>query len=219
MKRAAELQVQEGGGERALSLEELEEVAGELGISSALVRRAASDVAVRPDRDDSTFWLGGATAVLFETAVAGSVDDETMTAMVEVLRRYMGDPGTLEQQGSTRVWSPRDSSRRVFLTVVERADSTTLRLEERMPMDAQSTVGGTAFAGSFGGFLGILPLKVLVGKAAALAALGPLVVVGGTAGWLVGRAWWKRRSGGRERALREMFAQLVEIASASASAD
>ena len=100
----------------------------------------------------------------------------------------------------------------MFFTVVDRGDRTTLRLEERMPVDARVTVGGSAFAGGFGGFLAVIPLKVLVGKAAAVVAMGPLAVVGGTAGWLIGRALWKRRSRHREGDLQQAFADIVELA-------
>jgi len=215
LKRVAELhgRQSEVSDPHAMTREDLEEVVTELGISKALVAQAVGEVSVQDVRNRSSWWLGGKTDLMFEQVVGGTFDEAALTRMIEVLRRYLGDPGGVQVEGSARIWSTSGrTSRRIHFSVVEHGDETTLRLEERMPVDAQTTVGSTAFAGGFAGFLTILPLKALVAKSLLLLAMGPVTAIGATAGWLAGRALWRRRSAQREGALHSAFGEILSIA-------
>lgn len=217
LKRVVELQAREGGpaDARSMSEREIEQVVGELGLSTDLVRRAAAELSVQESRNRPVWWLGGKTDLMFEDVVDGAIDEATLGEMLEVLRRHLGDPGELEVQGNARIWRTSESTtRRVHFSVVEHEDTTTLRLEETMPVDARVTVGGSTVAGWFGGFMSVIPLKALVTKAVLLGALGPLMAVGVAVGWTVGRGLWKRRSGARERQLRRAFDEIVDISAA-----
>ena len=213
LERVAELQQREQGSDgRSMTRAEIEQVVSELGISKALVARAVSEVSVQDLRNLPVWWLGGKTDLMFEHVVPGPIDDATLTRMLEVLRRSLADPGRLEREGSSRIWSTTSATtRRVTLTVVEDGDATTLRLEERMPGDARATVGASTFGVGFLGFLGVIPLKALVLKSVLMLALGPMVAVGATVGWLGGRALWRRRSRSREEQLRRAFGEIVEL--------
>ena len=215
LQRVAELHGREGetSDAHAMTRAEIEEVVTELGISKALVARAVSEVSVQDVRNQSVWWLGGKTDVMFEQVVLGTIDEASLTRMIEVLRRTLGDPGELQTEGPSRIWStsPR-TSRRIHFSVVEHGQETTLRLEERMPVDARTTVGTSTFGGGFLSFLSILPLKVLFGKAILLLAMGPVSAAGATAGWAVGRALWRRRSAERESALHRAFGEILSIA-------
>lgn len=217
LKRVAELHEREGdkADARAMTRAEIEQVVHELGISRALVARATSELAVQDVRNRSVWWLGGKTDLMFEEVVDGHVDDATLTQMLEVLRRSLGDPGKLEREAGARIWSTTTSTtRRIYFTVVEHAGSTTLRLEERMHGDAGAIVGISAFAGGVTGFMTLVPLKVLVIKAVLLLMMGPLALSGALLGWLGGRALWRRRSVGREEQLRRAFGEIVALAGA-----
>jgi len=220
LKRVAELHEEgaDGTDARSMTRTEIEQVVNELGISKALVARAASEVSVMDVRNRSVWWLGGKTDLLFEQSIDGAVDDATLTLMLEVLRRSLGDPGTLKMEGSVRIWSTDQSSRRVNLSVVDHGETTTLRLEERMPVDSRTTVGFGTGAGSIAGFMTVIPLKVLLVKSMMLLAWGPFIAVGATLGWLGGRALWKRRSAGREQQLRRAFAEILALADAGPKA-
>lgn len=215
LKRVAELHEREGDktDARSMSRGEIEQVVTELGISKALVARAVSEISVKDVRNRPVWWLGGKTDIMFEDVVEGSIDEPTLTRMLEVLRRHLGDPGKVEVEGGARIWSTsQGTSRRIHFTVVEHEETTTLRLEERMPTDARTTVGGASFAGGFAGFMTVVPLKVFVVKTVLLMAMGPLAMFGAALGWLGGRALWKRRSTGREEQLRRAFGEIVELA-------
>lgn len=215
LKRVAELH--EGGADKAdvrsLTKVEIEDVVAELGISKALVTRAVSEISVQDLRNRPVWWLGGKTDLMFEDVIEGHVDETTLTLMLEVLRRFLGDAGELDRQGAARIWSttPR-TTRRVHFCVVEHAATTTLRLEEGMPMDARTTVGGPTFAGGFAAFLAVVPLKAFLLKSVLLLTMGPLAAVGATLGWLGGRVLWRRRSTEREGQLRQAFAEILALA-------
>ncbi|MCB9753553.1 MAG: hypothetical protein H6713_26725 [Myxococcales bacterium] len=216
LKRALELQAREAdrGDARSMSEAELEEVVHELGISKALVKRAASEVAIADVRNRPVWWLGGKTELMFEEVVEGTIDDATLTQMIEVLRRSLADPGELKREGPSRIWSvtKAQGGRRVHLSVVEHGETTTLRLEEAAPVDARATVGGAAGMGGFAGIMSVIPLKALVVKAVLMLALGPMILLGATVGWLGGRAVWARVIAGREQQLRQAFAEIVALA-------
>lgn len=214
LKRVAELheRAEDNADARTMSGSEIEQVVNELGIPKALVARAVSEVSVQDVRNRPVWWLGGKTDIMFEDVVAGHIDDATLTQMLEVLRRHLGDPGELKVEGATRIWSTANSSRRIYFTVVDNGTQTTLRLEERMPVDARTTVGTVLGAGGIAGFMTILPLKVLVAKAVLLLAMGPLSLGGALAGWAGGRWLWRRRSKRRESQLRRIFAEIVTLA-------
>jgi hypothetical protein len=215
LKRVAELHESEGekGDARAMTRGEIEQVVHELGISKALVSRATSELAAQDVRNHPVWWLGGKTELMFEEVVDGHLDDAALTPMIEVLRRTLGDPGELKHEAGARIWSTTNtSSQRVYLTVVEHAGRTTLRLEERMSGEAGAIVGLNAFLAGFLGFFMIVPLKALVIKAVLLLLMGPLALGGALLGWLGGRAIWRRRSAKREEQLRRAFAAIVTLA-------
>lgn len=210
LKRVAELHEREGdkADARGMTKGEIEQVVQELGISKALVARATNELAVQDVRNRPVWWVGGKTDLMFEEIVDGHVDDATLSQMIEVLRRTLGDPGQLAHEAGARIWST-TQSRRIHFTVVEHDGRTTLRLEERM--DASVTVGST-FAGGFAGFMTMVPMKVLVAKAMLLLLMGPLTLAGALVGWAGGRALWRRRSLDREDQLRRAFAAIVALA-------
>ena len=215
LKRVAELHESEGeaADPRSMTRAEIEHVVTELGISKALVARAVSELSVMDVRNRPVWWLGGKTDVMFEQIVDGKIDEATLNRMYEVLRRYLGDPGEIKHEGGATIWSTTaETGRRIHFTVVEQEDTTTLRLEERMPGHAGVTVVGTSFVGGFGGFMAMVPLKVFLIKSMLLLAMGPLVLIGATLGWAVGRMWWGRRAAAVEGELRAAFGEIAALA-------
>lgn len=216
LERVAELHRHEGdkSDARSMSQGEIEQVVTELGISRALVARAVTDLAVPGTRNRPVWWLGGKTDLMFEDVQPGHLGDRTFSRIMEVLRRSMADPGKLETAGDTRIWSTVAGTRKVFLTLVEDENHTTIRLEERMPLDARATVGIAAAMGAFFGFLTIIPLKVLVLKWLLLLLMAPMSASGGLVGWMVGRALWRRRAAAREQQLRDAFIEIRALCAA-----
>lgn len=215
LERVAQLQERDGdvGDARGMTAAELEQVVGELGISKQLVKRAASEVAARNVGDGGGWLVAGKTDAVFEQTVHGSIDEAKLTQMLQVLRRRLGERGKLEVEGGARIWSTESgSSRKIDFTLVEHEGTTTLRLEDRMSVQAYSTVGVGAFAGWFFGILFVIPLKALLVKSALLLMILPSMFVGAVVGGLVGRALWKRHSTARQAELNEAFEEVLALA-------
>jgi hypothetical protein len=180
LKRVAELHEREGGtaDARAMTRGEIEEVVTELGISRALVARAAADLSLQDLRNQPSWQLGGKTDLMLEEVVAGTLDESTHTRIVEVLRRHLGDPGKLEREGGALIWStsgeggpPDPPHRRRTPPAGPR-----LRLEQLMHTDRRPRSSAlSTFAGGFLGFMLMVPLKVLLIKSLLLLLMGPLV--------------------------------------------
>lgn len=214
VKRASELQSQSAD---TVSLAQLHEIAAELDVPAHLVSRAVAELAVDDPPGRPVWWLGGKTRLRYEHVVPGRVDDAAYEKMLDVMRRCLGVPGRVEEIGSARIWSSdRDTTRRVHFTLTENVSkehgtTTALRLEERMPMDARMTNGRGVATGFVSGSLGLAALSGLIGKAALMTAVGP--VLGGfmVAGWIAGRQIWRANSRERERDLAEAFEALVRL--------
>ncbi len=216
LKRVAELHEADGAsGGDGMTAQELEGVVGELGMSKALVARATMELARPQARTQPRALLGGPESLMFEDRVDGEISDATFELMVDVLRRALGVPGEVDRSGDTRMWSSSEGAGRVVhLTLVPREGYCVVRLDEQMPVDARTTVGMGTVAGGMSGMMSVVPMKVLLAAGLAKLFLLPMVVVGGLAGWGIGRAVWRRRSQGREAELSEAFAQVMDHARA-----
>ncbi len=215
LKRAAQLQEmrsEQAGSGQTFSLQELEEAVEELGIDRALVRTAADELSIAELRNQSPWVLGGKTDLLYEATVEGKVDGARLEAMLEVVRRMLGNPGEVRTSGSAQIWSTgKGSTRRIFLTLTPKGNKTLVRLEEAMPMDARGTVGGVTAGGLMVGILTLASLKAVIGTAAK-ALLGPMLLLGVFLGWLVGRKVWAYVSAQRDTQVRRMFQEVLRAA-------
>src|SRR5439155_4097090 len=93
LERALELQQQEQRqAPRALkrtdgaSLAELEEMAHEVGIEPALVRRAASELEAQPRPVALSRWTGGPRRIIFERVLRGEAPEAAIEALVGVVQ-------------------------------------------------------------------------------------------------------------------------------------
>lgn len=163
LQRAAELQAQQG---RGLSLNELEAAAAEAGIDTALVRRAAAEVSVRPSAAPAPMATGGGALgapllLLHERVIPGALSNEVREEAVREIRRQLGTTGRLESTGRDLAWSnPR--GRNVRVSIAPRAGGHIIRVEERL-----GELGGGLFLGmslpmTFAGLGFILPICIAV---------------------------------------------------------
>ncbi len=133
LKRAAELQRTQGPKANAgLSLEELEQVAAEVGIDPDFVKAAALEL--EEGRTDQSYHVWGAPTTLeLERIVEGEMTDEKWEEAVGEIRRIFGAAGETGQLGRTREWILRDQTgERIHLTVSPQDGKTEIRLVYRM---------------------------------------------------------------------------------------
>ena len=107
LRRAAELQKQQPlpGDSRSMSLAEIESVAVEAGLSQALVRRAATEIA-RPAEPEqsSNGWLGGPTRLVVERIIEGEYPIEEFDHLLEIIRFGSMGPGQISSVGRSLTW-------------------------------------------------------------------------------------------------------------------
>lgn len=210
LKRVAELHEREGERRegRGMSLSDLEQVADELGMSRALVARAAAEVDVAGDDAQRA----GVPGAMLETVIEGELSTAAHDRMLEVVRRRVGDPGTLVTQGFAQIWSATAGMHRVHLTVTRDGGRTNIRLESRGGDEAVAMGAGGAVAGFLAGVFSLIPLKVLVAKPLMLLLIVPViaawVATGALVGWNVGR----RRRLTQSAALRSTFTEVIALA-------
>lgn len=165
IKRAAELQQTEQVAEdtsSALSLAEVEQIAKEAGIDPALIRRAAQSLdrpgseSIRPSP-----WVGAPTRIVFERVIDGEISNDDHEALIDTVRRTLGDNGMPSVLGRTLSWSSsyqggrrRNRGRRVDVNVMARGGVTTIRVEEELRDVAGALIGGLVGGGG-GGTTGI----------------------------------------------------------------
>lgn len=161
---------------RSLTLAELEAVATEAGLDAALVRRAASDVRVRPEPvAGPPVGAFGPTMLTQERRVEGRLDASAWEELVAQIRRHLKIEGGVEHLGKELVWSsnPRVSGRDVRVQVTPRRGQTTIRVHERTDKLALRLYGGIMIGLLFPGFL----ISMLIcAEALGAAALAPVLL-------------------------------------------
>ena len=133
LKRAAELQRTQGPkATSGLSLDELEQVAAEVGIDPDFVKAAALEL--EEGRTAQTYqMLGAPTTLELERIVEGEMTDAKWEEAVGEIRRVFGTAGETGQLGRTREWILRDQTgERIHLTMSPQNGKTEIRFVFRM---------------------------------------------------------------------------------------
>jgi hypothetical protein len=184
LRRAAELQKQEPlpGDSRSMSLQEIESAAAEAGLSQALVRRAATEIArpAPPDQKPNR-WLGGPTRLVVERTIEGEFPIEEFDQLLEIIRFGNMGPGQVSTVGRSLTWQGVLGGGQATLctvTVSVRQGQTRLRIHANF-----SNLAGAVFGGIGGGVGGGLGWAAFAGGAA---LFGPLGAVGLGFGFLGG---------------------------------
>jgi hypothetical protein len=154
-----------------LSLEELEELATEVGIDPVFVERAVQEIEGRSKRKKRRF--GAAGTQLLNRTVNVILTNEAWEEMVDELRLFVGKPGTLVSSGATREWTGGYDVGTLTLTASVRGGVTRLRLLSEYN-------GGLGLAWTTGG------VTALMGSLLLWKALTRVSVIAG--GWAIGVA-------------------------------
>lgn len=133
LKRAAELQRDQGPDQTSgLSLEELEQIAADVGIDPAFVKTAAREID-QEHTQEAYRALGAPTFVDLERIVDGGMSEERWGEIVAEIRRIYDVVGEVGQVGHTREWIYRDQTgERMHVTATPTGDQTKIRVYTRM---------------------------------------------------------------------------------------
>jgi hypothetical protein len=178
LRRAADLAEHDpstSGVERPMTRDELERVAGELGLPASSIARAI-DPSVDspgggPPRGKRPWLLGAPTRLIVEAEVAGEPSESQREDLIEEIRDAVGEAGTIESMGkslSFRLNAGASRRRDLSVRLRSRDGRTRIVVEERLGNQA----AGLFFGLGFGGGLG--PMGAYI---AALAKLGVVGLV------------------------------------------
>jgi hypothetical protein len=184
LRRAAELQKQEPlpGDSRSMSLEEIEAAAHEAGLSRALVRRAATEIArPTPNVPAPNPFLGAPSHLVIERVVEGEYPVESFDRLLEIIRFGDLGPGSVSTVGRSLSWTGTlGGSQAVAATIAisARDGQTRIRIHGRFNQLAGAVFGG--IGGGAGGGLSwaVVTAGIFAGGAVGGAVLGILFLGG-----------------------------------------
>lgn len=184
-----------GGGGGGLTLEDLRQVAAEVGIDPRFVELAADRVHGPAERDHSVL-LGTAYSWQLHRTVPGEVLEEDRDRLVRAIRGVIGRKGELEDLYGRMEWSYDDGLGPILVGVATRDGATEIDVSARRGEEAGLAfgIGVPAGAMALGGILGgavmgleDLPLLLVMVVMAA-------VIYGGMRfAWRFVEAFWERR--------------------------
>lgn len=166
LRRAAELQKQNPlpGDSRSMSLDEIESAAAEAGLSRALVRRAATEIArPGPAARKPNGFLGAPTQIVIERVIEGEFPIEEYDQLVEVIRFSNPGAGQVSTVGRSLNWTGMlGGSQAVLMTVTISVRHGQTRVRAHLNL---GNLAGGIFGGIGGGVGGGLGSMAFVGGA------------------------------------------------------
>ncbi|UCC84008.1 MAG: serine/threonine protein kinase [Gemmatimonadota bacterium] len=161
LRRAAELEAEQGTEGRALSVGAVEQVAAEVGIPPEHVRAAVRELDRPGGRVVPHAPVPGTTQVdyrkdtlILDRVIEGEIDPSVHKAMVNEIQTSLGMVGHVSVLGDTLTWSPAapgTDDRKVIVTVTPEAGKTQVHIEERFELS-----GWRIFVPAWGVGIGLL---------------------------------------------------------------
>lgn len=207
LRRASEIDESEGPGSgKGLTLQDLRDIASEVGISPEAVTKAVASLDGTLGRDGS--YLGAPLVQRAVRAVPIDLDPSSVAQLMRLVdERASGAGSVAEALGSVR-WTSSASLRSTQVSVTPGPGETVIQVVEkseprtRVLLHAIPTFWGGAFGAALLGPLG------LAGAGAAGA-----IVLGAAAGGATGRAIWNLVSRRSRKRVEELAAELAREAS------
>jgi serine/threonine protein kinase len=220
VNRAAELEVSNPTSSGSMTIGGVEQIARDVGIPAALVRKAERTLLRTHSRESpleqpkNNFWAGGPTRMLFERVVDGELDERDYSEVVDEIRRCLKEVGQVSQLGRSFTWvlNKGDSGiRNVEIVISIRSGKTRILVQEnfsKMLGAIYGGIGGGMGGGGLGPMMGIMFGALnMPGEAAALFIPAWLVLVGATA-----RTSYHYAVKRREKVLSEVADRLASLA-------
>ena len=215
LRRATEFQRSEPSvaDPTGLTLAELEEVASEVGIDPAYLRRAAAELEVGAASGPWERLLGAPIAFVLERTIPGELPESSFEELVPMMQAATVGQGNASAVGKTLTWSSRSdtntSSQQVLVTC--RDGETLIRVEERLAGFAGGLFGGLMGGGGVGVGIGVGgALGTALGSVAFMIAF-PVAIIGASYGAARGFfAAHVRKRRARMQVLLDQLAERVE---------
>ena len=208
LRRAAELdKASPGGGTgRGLSLEDLREIAAEVGIEPSLVTRAVEEMESRGGLEPLA--LLGPRAVRREThAVPAELTREQLKELIRIMDRAIPSQGTVTEALDSVRWNASSRTKSTLVAVEPGEGETILRVEEGYADHVRPICHFLPMLyGLFGGWA--IPYDQGLGTLAMIAG----ALLGTAVGYGIGDGVWRAISAGSARRVRALAAMLADEA-------
>jgi len=189
-----------------LTLEQIKEIAAEVGIPPGRIERAAAILA-EPEPAPVHPYAGIPTTIAYQSVVpAKTLGDTPVEEVLATTRRLMGRQGIVRRDGETFEWMARDPTGGRYVTLTSSAEGIRLSVLGNYRdglLSALAAAGGTTFVGvaAIISSLGFGPAGILLGAAAA-AVIPPRFLY----------RWWRKRE---DTAMATLNGRLLDILSHS----
>jgi hypothetical protein len=202
LRKATEIEETEGPSGGGLSLRELEQIAGEVGISPAMIQRAVAEVDAKKRSNNPLSRTSLSQEAI--RAIGGELSAEGVAALVDAVERRSDQVGEVTQALGTTRWTARDRFSTTQVAITPSKDGTTVRVVERATARLRRVVH--AVPAAFGVMAGSIVLR-----SPDPAGAMPLVALLGTAGLglLAGRLFWTIRSASRAKRVEKLAEDLA----------
>jgi len=200
---------------RGLTVDEMETLAQEAGLSPELVRRAAREVSLRSALQPSP-WTGGPRRLALERVIPGELSEAAWEAIVGEVQRTLGMPGFVSKVGRTRTWSALSQTgnagtqRHVTVTATIHDGNTVVRVDEPLGKLAGALFGG--LVGGLGGGGTGLWIGIGMGVLHSPVAAGACVLTALTGSYALARTLFKNAAARRLTEHDELLERLVAAA-------
>lgn len=131
LKRAAALQQETSYVGEGLSLEEVQQVAAEVGINPRYVAMAASEIGGSETEKEPFQLFGGSLSILEERVLPGRLSEMQREEMLAEIRRTYHQAGIVTRVGRTTDWTHSTQGDQIQVSITERGERTTVRVLER----------------------------------------------------------------------------------------
>jgi len=210
LRKASEMEEHVGPSGSGLSLKELEQIAREVGISSALIQRAVAQMDAAGARAP---LVGAPVSHEAIRVVKGELTPAALAALVDLVERRSDQVGEVTEALGTTRWTARDRFRTTQVAITSAKGGTTMRVVERAADRLKRVLH--AIPATWGAGIGL----GIVGN---MDPGAPLIIAtimgGGAVGGLLGRLVWGRLSAARAARVESLAAELAQEAEAAASA-
>ncbi len=209
LRKATEMEEHEAPSGSGLSLRDLEQIAGEVGISPAIIQRAVAEL----DRKGGAVNPLAGAPLSHEAirAVAGELGPDGMATLVAAVEGGSDQVGEVTEALGTTRWTARDRFRTTQVAITSAKGGTTVRVVERASARLKRIMH--AVPAAWGAMLGTVVFRATDPSAAlVVATLAGSAAVGG----LLGRFAWSRMSAARAARVERLAAELAQEAEAIA---
>jgi hypothetical protein len=164
LRRATEIQMDDSprAGPAGLSMQDLQRLAGEIGIEPAAVEKAAKEAL---QQSSATHVVKNTGSVMLEKTAPGVLNDEQWEDLLFRIRNHTGYMGTSTVDGDKREWRAGGEYGSMFLTTVSRRGSTRIQM-------LHDKAGGMVVFGAVGCMFSLMASLVL-GKQLGVHGLNP----------------------------------------------